>query len=226
MKLFLKIFWWLVALGLFGFICAMIMNSIIIDQASPYVYTPETVDENLHTQTIMVLGAKVNDGGTLSNTLYDRVIGGISLYTAGFAPNLLLSGDHGTKGYDEVNAMKNCALDAGVPLEDIFLDHAGFSTYESMYRARDVFQVESMFVVTQDYHIFRAVYLARKMGIEAYGVISSPRAYMNQGWFELREMVARVKDFLYINVFKPLPTYLGDPIPITGDSALSHDDVT
>lgn len=226
MKLFFKIFWCLVALGLFGFICAMIMNSIIIDEAAPYVYTPETVDENLHTQTIMVLGAKVNDGGILSNTLYDRVTGGISLYTAGFAPNLLLSGDHGTKGYDEVNAMKNCALDASVPLEDIFLDHAGFSTYESMYRARDIFQVESMFVVTQDYHIFRAVYLARKMGIEAYGVISSPRTYKNQGWFELREMVARVKDFLYINVFKPLPTYLGDPIPITGDSALSHDDVT
>ena len=111
----------------------------------------------------------------------------------------------------------------GVPKEDILLDHAGFSTYESVYRARDVFRVSSVIIVTQEFHISRAVYVARQLGLEARGVNSNPRRYGNETKDALRECLARVKDFIYVNVLLPQPKYLGDAIPITGSSMATHD---
>jgi len=116
--------------------------------------------------------------------------------------------------------MRDYALAAGVPAEDIFMDHAGFSTYESMYRARDVFQVRSVVIVTQEYHLYRALYVAEQLGLEAQGVASDPRQYTAQFYRDAREILARNKDFLYC-VFKPLPTYLGEAIPIWGDGSLT-----
>ena len=154
--------------------------------------------------------------------LEDRLLQGIELYFGGASDRLLMSGDHGRKDYDEVNIMKKFAIGKGVPSKHIFMDHAGFSTYESMYRARDIFQVKKAIIVTQKYHLYRALYVADALGIEAYGVASDPRIYAGQDYREKREILARIKDFFTV-IIQPEPTYLGEIIPIDGDGDLTND---
>ena len=160
--------------------------------------------------------------GSLSPMLNDRLSRGVELYQNGAAPKLLMSGDHGTAEYDEVNAMKQFALDHGVRSEDVFMDHAGFSTYESIYRAQAIFGAKRVVIVTQRYHLYRALYLARRMGLEAYGVASDLRAYSGQPYYSAREILAQSKDFLKA-LFRPEPTYLGETIPISGNGDLTND---
>ncbi len=171
---------------------------------------------------ILVLGAGVWANNRPSFMLEDRLLTGISLYETGASERILMSGDHGTKEYDEVNVMKLFAVERGVPSEHIFMDHAGFSTYESLYRARDVFKTKKMIIVTQKYHLYRALYIAKSLGIEAIGVSADLREYKNQGYRDAREIFARVKDFFYC-ISKPKPTYLGETIPVSGDGNLTND---
>ncbi len=170
---------------------------------------------------ILVLGAGVRNG-TPSPMLEDRLEYAIKLYNDGVAPKLLMSGDHGQKDYDEVNVMKDYAIKKGVPSEDIFMDHAGFSTYESIYRARDIFKAKKIVIVTQEYHLYRALYISKSLGVSAVGYASDPRQYAGQTYRNLREILARDKDFLYC-IFKPKPTYLGDAIPVSGNGDLTND---
>lgn len=171
---------------------------------------------------IIVLGCQVRDDGSLSDMLKDRLLRGIELYYGGAAPKLLLSGDHGQTHYDEVNAMKQFAIDNDVPSSDVFMDHAGFSTYETMYRAKEVFQARKVIIVTQEYHLYRAVYIAEKLGLEAYGVSADLRTYSGQTKRDVREVLARCKDF-GLCLFKPESTYMGDAIPVSGDGDLTND---
>jgi SanA protein len=171
---------------------------------------------------ILVLGAGVWDNERPSHILEDRLKQSIELYKAGISDRLLMSGDHGSKDYDEVNVMKKYAVDREIPSEHVFMDHAGFSTYESLYRARDIFQAERVIIVTQEYHLYRALYIAERLGLEAYGIASDRRVYAGKVWNELREVVARVKDF-FSCIIKPEPTYLGDVIPISGSGNLTND---
>lgn len=176
---------------------------------------------------ILVLGAGVNSAaGVPSLMLRDRLDTGIELYKNGAAEKLIMSGDHGRVNYDEVNIMKQYAIDRGVPSEDVFMDHAGFSTYESMYRARDVFEVKKMIIVSQQYHLYRAVYNAKALGLEAYGVSTAtdPGIYgvRAQQIRDMRETAARVKDFMYC-IVKPKPTFLGEVIPVSGSGDLTND---
>ena len=113
---------------------------------------------------IIILGAYVRPDGALSWILRDRLDTGLELYRAGLAPKILVSGDHGQKNYNEVQTMKDYLLDHDVPAQDIFMDHAGFDTYDSLYRARDIFQVKSAIIVTQNFHLPRALYIARRLG--------------------------------------------------------------
>ena len=129
--------------------------------------------------------------------------------------SLLFSGDNGQVVYNEVNAMKKYAVNEGVPEEDIFLDHAGFSTYESVYRAKAIFDVDSMVVVTQRYHLYRALYGCRRMGIAAKGAAAKD-TNKGQELREAREIMARDKDFVKW-IFKPQPTFMGETIPISGN---------
>ncbi|HOJ11558.1 MAG TPA: ElyC/SanA/YdcF family protein [Clostridiales bacterium] len=183
-----------------------------------------TSDEasSLDSDCILVLGAGVWNNGRPSPMLEDRLLQGIELYENGASDRLLMSGDHGRKEYDEVNAMKRFAIDKNIPSEHIFMDHAGFSTYESMYRARDIFQAHKIIIVTQKYHLYRAMYIAEKLGLDAYGVASDPRQYVGQEYRELREVLARVKDFFKV-IIKPEPTYLGQTIPVSGNGDLTND---
>ncbi len=171
---------------------------------------------------ILVLGAGVWSGGRPSHMLSDRLDVAIDAYNGGAAPKLLMSGDHGRKEYDEVNVMKDYAIQAGVPSEDIFMDHAGFSTYESMYRARDVFMAKRVLIVTQEYHLYRALYVARSLGLDGEGVSADLRPYRGQFRYDLREVLARCKDFAMC-LFKPLPTYLGEAIPVSGSGDMTND---
>lgn len=173
-------------------------------------------------ECILILGAGVYDNGTPSPMLQDRLLQGISLFKAGASDRIIMSGDHGRNDYDEVNIMKRFAIDQGVPSEKIFMDHAGFSTYESIYRARDIFQTKSILLVTQKYHLYRALYTAKALGVEAHGVASDPRRYAGQEYRELREILARVKDFFKV-ILEPEPTYLGDVIHLSGNGDQTND---
>ncbi len=178
-------------------------------------------DFNEKYDCILVLGAGVRNGSPRP-MLQDRLDYAIKLYKDGIAPKLLMSGDHGQKDYDEVNVMKNYAIEKGVPSEDIFMDHAGFSTYESIYRTRDIFKAKKIVIVTQEYHLYRALYISKSLGISAVGYASDPRQYTGQLYRNLREVLARDKDFLYC-IFKPKPTYLGDAIPVSGNGDFTND---
>ena len=170
---------------------------------------------------ILILGAGIWKDKP-SPMLEDRLLQGITLYQKGFAPKIIMSGDHGRQDYDEVNTMKEFAIERGVKSEDIFMDHAGFSTYESIYRIQKIFEAKKIIIVTQKYHLYRALYIAKQFNIEAYGLASNPREYMGQAIREVREWLARDKDFFKC-IYKPEPTFLGDTIPVSGNGDLTND---
>jgi vancomycin permeability regulator SanA len=204
----------LVGVGVIG------INTIMIQATKQDIVT---VSELEQADCILVLGAYVKPNGKPSDILKDRLARGYEVFEAGKAPKFLLSGDHGQKSYDEVNSMRDYIQAKGVDKKLIFLDHAGFSTYESIYRARDIFEAKKVIIVTQEYHLTRALYLAEKMGIEAQGVASDYFAYAGMQRFKAREILARVKDFIFVNVVKPEPTYLGEAIPVSGDGTATQD---
>ncbi len=220
-----KIRTFIIVLFLIGLGCTIILfgiNAYVKASVKRLILTEEEAIQLDEIDCILVLGAGVWEGNRPSAMLEDRLNQAISLYKAGAADKLLMSGDHGRKDYDEVNVMKQYAIDTGVPSEDIFMDHAGFSTYESLYRAKEIFQGNKVIVVTQRYHLHRALYVGKGLGLEVYGVPSDPREYVGQSKRELREIAARIKDFLYV-ITKPEPTYLGETIPVTGDGNITND---
>lgn len=178
--------------------------------------------KELDAECILILGAGVWAGGVPSNMLADRLEEGLRLYRNGVAGKLIVSGDHGRKNYDEVNVMKKYLMDRGVPGEDIFMDHAGFTTYESMYRAKEVFGVKKAIVVTQRYHLYRALYICEKMKIDALGSASDPRSYRGAFARNVRESLSRVKAVIWC-FLKMKPKYLGDPIDIHGNGNVTND---
>lgn len=219
-KLF-KIFIILMILGIAAVCAALGISEYVKRSVSDRMLSPEAAANQGNIDCIIVLGCRVN-GETPSPMLSDRLLRGIELYDMDAAPKLLMSGDHGRTNYDEVNAMKQFAIDRGVPSEDVFMDHAGFSTYETMYRAKEVFAAKRVLIVTQSYHLYRAVYIAEKLGLEAYGVSSDLQSYVRQDYYDFREILARDKDFVK-TIFKPEPTYLGEVIPISGSGDLTND---
>ena len=170
----------------------------------------------------IIFGAKVSSNGP-SHILSDRLDAGIRLYKLGKVGKLLLSGDHGRQEYDEVNAMREYALERGVRTEDLFLDHAGFRTYATLYRARDVFGVTSAVLVTNEFHLPRAIYTGKEFGLDVVGLTSDARSY--RSWFrnDCREFLARTLAWAQVNVIRPRPKYLGPAIDITGDGRVTHD---
>ena len=170
---------------------------------------------------ILVLGAGVRDDGTPSDMLRDRVTVACDLYKlAGEAGiPLLMSGDH-TGDYNEVGVMKSLAATLEVPTGDIFLDHEGYSTYESLYRARYVFGAKKIVIVTQEYHLHRALHIARELGMEAVGVSADLRPYRGQTRYEAREILARFKD-LFAAAEGDYDRPLDPPVDLDGDGDLT-----
>lgn len=206
-------------------ICIIAIVTIVINLYMYNTTKKQIISEDFQNlqdvDCILVLGAGVW-GDKPSPMLEDRLLQGIELYKDGKSNKIIMSGDHSKKEYDEVNIMKDFAIEQGVDTQDIFMDHAGFSTYESIYRAKYIFKAKKIIIVTQKYHLYRALYIANSFGLEAYGVPSNPREYAGQFAREIREILAREKDFINC-IIKPEPTFLGDTIPVSGNGDTTND---
>lgn len=204
------------AWGIFALVLglgALLMLVPIGMRLSVASYTYTSLDTAPETEVAIVLGASVVRG-VPSPLLAKRADAALALYRKGKVKKILVTGDNGALSHDEVTPVREYLLDAGVPPQDIFLDHAGFDTYSSMYRARDVFQARSLTIATQDFHLPRALWIARRLGLPAYGFIaeggeSSLRNY-------LREIPASLKALLEVSIRRE-PKYLGPAFPLTDD---------
>lgn len=161
---------------------------------------------DINPECIIVPGCGIINNERPTRMMADRVRTAVELYNAGYAPKLLFSGDHSSDDYNEVEVMKNYAMALGVPEEDIILDHEGFSTIETMYRAKEVFGINSAIVVTQEYHLARSLYLAREAGINVVGVEAVSDPFEWQLYYSSRELAARVKD-VFASLLGMTPKY-------------------
>ena len=209
------------ALVLMALLLGLGPDLLIVASARSRIVSPEEAAD-FGADCILVLGAGLMPDGSPSLMLSERIQTGVDLYEAGVAPKLLMSGDHSRADHEEVNAMKDAAMARGVPSADIFMDHAGFATYDSFYLAGAVFGVKKVVIVTQAYHLPRAIWIARALGLEAVGVACDTRRYPGQLYRDIREILARDKDFFKC-ILKPLPRYLGEAIPITGSGDATND---
>ena len=209
-------------LAVVGTATLFIINGHVKASTKDRILTVQKAAELEDVDCIIILGCQVKDDGSLSHMLRDRLMRGLEVYEADAAPKLLMSGDHGREEYDEVGAMKNYAIENGVPSENVFMDHAGFSTYETVYRAKEIFQADKVIIVTQEYHLYRALYIAEQFGMEAYGVSADLNRYAGQSLRDFREVLARCKDWAMC-IFKPEPTYLGEAIPVSGNGDVTND---
>jgi SanA protein len=202
---------WILMLAALGAAACALLYTYVAYSTKPYIF--KSNDALPHTEVALVLGASVSSGGVLSNVLRERADEAVALYNAHKVTKILVTGDNATLSHNEVDPVGKYLVASGIPKADVFLDHAGFDTYSSMYRARDVFGVTSLTVVSQPFHLPRAVYIARSLGLEAYG------ASAEQGGLFLynyaREVPATVKA-TYDIYFERVPKYLGTQYPITG----------
>ena len=179
------------AILVLGALILLAINLTVVFGTRADIRNPDKEEDYLYA---LILGAKVHEGGILSDMLRDRMDAGIALYKEGSVKKLLLSGDNSGK-WGEVTAMKEYALQNGVPEADIIMDGEGFSTYESLLRAKQVYGIEKLVIVTQKYHLYRALYIAKHMDITAVGCDAALHSYGGQLYREIREILARVKDF-------------------------------
>lgn len=170
----------------------------------------------------LVLGAAVYSDTVVSPVFADRLDTAIELYEAGLVKKIIVSGDHGRTTYDEVNVAKSYLSERNIPALDIFLDHAGFNTYNSMYRAKSVFQADSLLIVTQDFHLPRALYIANRLGIEAWGCQADKHEYAGIKNMENREKLASIKAWLDVNLGVK-PKFLGSIFDLEGDGRQTWD---
>ena len=198
----------------------MFINLYMITVSKSKIKTIEEMDFD-EIDCIIVLGAGIR-GENPSPMLEDRLLTSIDLYNKNISKKIIVSGDHGRENYDEVNVMKNYLIDKEIPSENVFMDHAGFSTYDSIYRAKEIFKAKKVIIVTQEYHLYRALYIAKEMDLEAFGVIANRREYQFQFKRDIREIAARVKDFIKC-IFKPKAKYLGEIIPVSGNGDITND---
>ena len=216
-KKFLKI---LLLLSLIGAIIFGGIQIYVNSFAKGRLVSPATAPS---VDAVMILGAYVYENGNPSPVLQDRLDYGYEIYQAGKAKKIIVTGDHGTIQYDEVNVMKDYLLKKGVPAQDIFLDHAGFDTYDSMYRARDIFGVKSLIISTQQFHINRALYISQRLGLDSYGYPSDDNILPRIQLQNVRESLAKVKAVLETDILRNKPRLLGPKIPISGDGRATFD---
>ena len=189
-----------------GFIllCIIILlgiNASIIAKSSNNI-VDVNVSNDLTADCILVLGASVYSNDTPSPMLKDRLDMGIHLYNNSYVKKILVSGDHINNDYDEVNAMKKYLIDNNIPSSDVFKDHEGINTYQSLYRAKNVYGVKRVIIVTQKYHLYRAIYIARKLDLQVVGIASDGNYYKGQFNREIREFFARIKAFFNTSIQK------------------------
>lgn len=200
-------------------IAAVSLSVYMVKATEKNIFTADTFKNDEKADCILILGAGVRDDKP-KPMLRDRLLTGIELYKSGAAEKIIMSGDHGRADYDEVNVMRAFALEQGVRAEDIFLDHAGFSTYDSVYRAKNIFGAENIIIVSQKYHLYRALYISEKLDVKAAGVSANLNTYGGQLKRDIREIIARDKDFFKC-IIKPEAEIMGDKIPLDGDGSIT-----
>ena len=208
-----------VLLFVLGCMSALSISHYVFVQGSAFV----VAQNDASAPVILVLGAGLTSDGVPSDILRDRLTVALALYNEQRGEKILCSGDNGQEQYDEVNAMRIWLLEHGVAAEDIFLDHAGFDTYSTMVRASQVFGVTDAIVITQDFHLPRALYGAYAQGIHVQGVSASLQPYVKESLFTFREIPARIKMFFTV-FFEVPPMYLGEPIALEGDGRMTWDE--
>jgi SanA protein len=208
----------IVMLGIEFFIVFVItINIVVFVTTWRYVY--QEAENAPKAQVVLIPGAALARGGVPSPIFSDRVNTAVVLYKAGKVTKFLVSGDNSTVAHNEVDTVTTYLRDKGIPDEDIFLDHAGFDTFSSMYRARDVFGATSILIASQSFHLPRAVFIARSLGLEAYGVSADEGHILFTNY--LREIFANEKAMFDL-AFGREPRYLGDQIPLSGDGRVTH----
>ena len=211
----------LLLLAVLAAAAVFVPNVVVKKSMEKRIITIEEAAELEKADCILALGCRVYSNGSMSPMLHDRVQLALDVYNTGASDKLLMSGDHGKTDYNEVQSMKDYLIENGVASSDVFMDHAGFSTYDSLYRAKAVFNADRIIIVTHRFHLYRALYIADKLGIEAYGVAAED-LYAGNTRREIREILARDKDLVKC-IFKPEPTYLGDVIDIRGNGDSTND---
>ena len=219
----IKMALWIALFVFLGVLLIMIGINVYV-RLSANAYIADTVSElPSSVDAIIVPGAGLDEDGNPGVVLQDRLDAAIRLYQEGISKRILMSGDHRDDYHNEVKAMKDYAVNNGIPEDAIFMDHAGFSTYDTMYRAKAIYLINSCVIVTQNYHLQRSVYIARGLGMDAWGYPSKIRINELKYFpLEAREFLARIKEF-FVVMFKPQPEVLGDPIPITGTDVRSDE---
>ena len=214
----------MIKIMIIGIIILMIaifsLNIYVVNNTKNEIVKEENVSNIEGVDCILILGAGIW-GDKPSPMLEDRLKEGIVLYKQGTTKKIIMSGDHSREDYDEVKIMKEYAESEGVPSEDIFMDHAGFSSYDSVYRAKEIFGVQKMIIVTQKYHLYRSLYIAKKLGIEAYGIESNLRTYPGQVFREIREILARDKDYFKC-IMKLEASIMGEKISLDGSGDITN----
>ena len=214
----------MIKIMIIGIIILMIaifsLNIYVVNSTKNEIVKEENVSNIEGVDCILILGAGIW-GDKPSPMLEDRLKEGIVLYKQGTTKKIIMSGDHSREDYDEVKIMKEYAESEGVPSEDIFMDHAGFSSYDSVYRAKEIFGVQKMIIVTQRYHLYRSLYIAKKLGIEVYGIESNLRIYPGQVFREIREILARDKDYFKC-IMKPEASIMGEKISLDGSGDITN----
>ncbi len=188
----------LLALAMVGILTVALINTTVKRAGGGRILPVEEAAALAEVDTVLVLGAGVKADGSPTDMLRDRILTGVALVDAGTQGTLLMSGDNRTPDYDEVSAMVRLATEKGIGEERIATDRLGLSTYESLVRAKELYGAKTVIIITQEYHLYRALYIAEQLGLDAYGVSADLHTYRGQTYRDLREVAARCKDFLVL----------------------------
>ncbi len=195
------------------FIAAVVLIAprlMMIRSVKEMIFSREAVPRK---PAAVVFGAGLNRDGTPTTVLRDRVQTAANLYFDGKVQKILMSGDNRFLNYNEPGGMKSYALEIGVPEEAIVLDYAGRRTYDTCYRAREIFQLSEVILITQEFHLFRALYTCNQLGLDAVGVPADLRSYRDSGFWAVRELPASLMAFIHLHITRPEPV-LGEVEPI------------
>ena len=212
MKWFWRILLTSIILALLGLFAVYLINLQVASYSTDKVYRA-VADVPNDNNIAIVLGAKVWDDGSLSHALIDRVTTAIELYKAGKVKKLLMSGDNPSADYDEPTAMKKYAVELGVPENDIVLDFAGRRTYDTCYRAKEIFEVKKAVIVSQEFHLARSIYLCQNLGVESVGIVANRRQYLGENYWAFREFFSVFSAWFEMN-FVPFEPVKGKKEPI------------
>lgn len=205
-KIFFLWFLWV----LIGVFLIILINLYVLSFSKGKIFSWE--DNITGYEVGIVFWARVYEWGKPSDILADRLKVAKKAYDEGKITKIIVSGDNSKSHYDEPTSMRNYLINLWVKKDDIYLDYAGFDTYDTLYRAREIFWVEKALLFTQEFHLKRALYIAEKLEIKSIWIHTDLQKYIYADYYERREVLARTKAFFSTDILKVKPKFLGNPI--------------